>query len=170
MAALVLSQEGLALARRLRAAAPETTSIFGPSCIVGVCGGPPAGPEVEPEPGAAIHESDPSTFATAEPGVSGWTGPLRRIFPELWGRFDAIVAVMPVAIVVRLAGPLAGDKRREPAIVVVDEAGQFAVSVLGGHASGVDDLAERVAAILGAAPVVTTRTSSARSPRHVRGG
>jgi cobalt-precorrin 5A hydrolase len=152
---LVLSHDGLTLARRLRAAWPETTAIFAPSCIVGACGGP-AGTLADPD------GLPTGTFATGEPGVFGWTGPLRRVFPSLWGRFDAIVAVMALGIVVRLAGPLAVDKRRDPAVVVVDDAGRFAISVLGGHGAGANGLAQRVAALLGAAPVVTT-ASEARS-------
>ena len=159
-AVLVLSPAGLALAHRLRAAGPEATAIFGPSCIVGACGGPAEGAETA----AGADEPPPGTFATGEPGVFGFTGPLRKVFPALWSRFDAIVAVMPLANLVRLAGPLAGDKRRDPAVVVVDDAGRFAVSVLGGHGAGADDLAHQVAAILGAAPVVTS--SRGRSVPH----
>src|SRR5438552_6431347 len=140
-AILVLSRSGLVLARRLRAAHPEGTAIFGPSCVVGRCGGDGAG------------EGKTPVFPTDEPGVFGWVGPLRKVFPLFWGEFDAIVAVMALGIVVRLAGPLASDKRRDPAIVVVDDAGRFAVSVLGGHGRDGNDLARVVAATLGAVPV-----------------
>ena len=50
---------------------------------------------------------------------------------------------MALGIVVRLAGPLAVDKRRDPAVVVVDDAGRFAISVLGGHGAGANELAAR---------------------------
>jgi cobalt-precorrin 5A hydrolase len=89
---------------------------------------------------------------------------LRLVFPALWGRFDAIVAVMALGIVVRLAGPLAGDKRRDPAVVVVDDAGRFAISVLGGHGSGANDLARHVAGVLGATPVITTASDARGVP------
>ncbi|AGA25226.1 cobalt-precorrin 5A hydrolase [Singulisphaera acidiphila] len=150
-AILVLTRDGLALARRLRDARPdEGIVIFGPSCVVGACGGPvPSADE------AAIGASSPF-FATAEPGVFGWLGPLRLVFPTIWQRHDSIVAVMALGIVVRLAGPLALDKRRDPAVVVVDDAGRFAISVLGGHGAGANELAYRVAEVLGAQPVVTT--------------
>jgi cobalt-precorrin 5A hydrolase len=168
IAVLVLSSGGLTLARRLRAARPETETpvIFGPSCIVGACGGP--GPDPDPGPAltAESPELPPATFATGEPGVFGWTGPLRKVFPALWDRFDAIVAIMALGIVVRLAGPLACDKRRDPAIVVVDDAGQFAISVLGGHGvrANANALAHQVAGILGATAVVTTASEARRVP------
>jgi cobalt-precorrin 5A hydrolase len=71
---------------------------------------------------------------------------------------------MALGIVVRLAGPLATDKRRDPAVVVVDDAGRFAISVLGGHGSRANELAGEVAAILGAAPVVTTASEARGVP------
>jgi hypothetical protein len=159
-AIVVLSASGLALARRLLAARPDATEIFSPSCIVGACGGPAVG-------AASSSHADtlpPGTFATAEPAVLGFTGPLRKVFPAVWSRCDAIVAVMPVATFVRLAGPLARDKRRDPAVVVVDEAARFAVSTLGGHGTRADDLAHQVAEILGAAPVVTSNPGRSIPP------
>jgi cobalt-precorrin 5A hydrolase len=151
-AILVLSQAGLALARKLRADRTEGTAIFGPSCVVGRCGGPgPSGPA-------------PSTFATDEPGVFGWVGPLRFAFPSIWREHDAIVAVMALGIVVRVAGPLAHDKRRDPAVVAVDDAGRFAISVLGGHGAGANELATWVAGVLQAQPIITTASDAQGVP------
>lgn len=148
-AIIVLSASGLEIARRLREVHPEGTVIFGPSCVVGRCGETPGkGP----------------TFPTGEEGVYGWVGPLRKVFPAFWGEFDAIVGVMALGIVVRLAGPLASDKRGDPAVVVVDDAGRFAVSVLGGHGAGANELTGEVARIIGAIPVVTTASEARRLP------
>jgi cobalt-precorrin 5A hydrolase len=159
-AILVLSPTGLALAQRLFAGRPDATAIFGPSCIVGACGGP----AVAAAPDAPADTLPPGTFAAAEPGTFGFTGPLRKVFPALWSRFEAIVAVMPLANLVHLAGPLAGHKRLGPTVVVVDDAGRFAVSVLDGRGTRADDLAHQVAATLGAVPVVTS--SRGRSVAH----
>ena len=147
---LVLSQSGLALARRLRAAWPDETTIYGPSCVVGAC-------DARAAAGSLV-------FPTAEPGVWGWVGPLRAVFPTFWAESEAIVAVMALGIVVRLAGPLATDKRRDPAVVVVDDAGRFAISVLGGHGAGANELAVDVAALLGATAVVTTASEAQGLP------
>ncbi len=143
-AVVVLTPNGLALARRLQDTLPGAPRIFGPSCVVGPCGGP----------GTA------GTFAAGEPGLFGWVGPLRRVFPGLWEEFDAIIAVMALGIVVRLVGPLAVDKRRDPAVVAVDDAGRFAISVLGGHGAGANELTAQIAEILGALPVVTTASEA----------
>ena len=53
-----------------------------------------------------------------------------------------IVAVAATGIVIRLLAPLLADKRHEPPVLVVDEAGRFVVSLLGGH-RGANALAER---------------------------
>jgi cobalt-precorrin 5A hydrolase len=103
-------------------------------------------------------------FDAEEPGVFGWLGPLRRFLPTIWGEYDAIIAVMALGIVVRLVGPLAADKRRDPAVVVVDEAGRFAISVLGGHGAGANELARAVAEALGAVPVISTASDVHRLP------
>ncbi|MDB5353030.1 MAG: cobalamin biosynthesis protein CbiG [Planctomycetota bacterium] len=157
-AILVLSQSGLNLARGLRAspAWPETV-VFGPSCVVGRCGGGPVGDGQSPS-------NLSKTFPSGEPGVFGWIGPLRLVVPEVWREYDAIVAVMALGIVVRLIGPLAADKRRDPAVVVVDDAGRFAIPVLGGHGAGANDLARRVADLLGATPVITTASDAQGLP------
>jgi cobalt-precorrin 5A hydrolase len=153
-AIIVLTRAGLHLARRLRDGQAESTTIFGPSCVVGAC----SAPGLAPEPAASILP--PRGFATSEPGVFGWLGPLRLFLPGVWERYESIVAIMSLGIMVRLVGPLLRDKRRDPAVVVVDDAGRFAVSVLGGHGQGANSLAKHMAAILDAQPVITTASEA----------
>ncbi|MGS2614962.1 precorrin-3B C(17)-methyltransferase [Micromonospora sp. LZ34] len=81
-----------------------------------------------------------------------------------WSECDAVVAFLATGAVVRVLAPLLGDKRTDPAVVVVDEAARHAVALLGGHAGGANDLAERVGALLDARPVVTTATDTAGLP------
>lgn len=157
-AILVLSRDGLALARRLRDARGGGPSIFGPSCVVGPCGG------TGPADGRVSPALPRGAFATSEPGVFGWNGPLRAFWPGVREGFEAVVGVMALGIVVRIAGPLAGDKRTEPALVAVDEVGRFAIAVLGGHAGGANALAREVATALGATPVITTASDSRGLP------
>jgi cobalt-precorrin 5A hydrolase len=71
---------------------------------------------------------------------------------------------MAVGAVVRLVAPLLEGKRKDPAVVCVDEAGRFAVSVLSGHLGGGNALAEEVAAVLGAQAVVTTASDVLGTP------
>lgn len=81
-----------------------------------------------------------------------------------WAGYDAVVAFLATGAVVRILAPLLGDKRTDPAVVVVDEAARHAIALLGGHAGGGNDLAGRVGALLDADPVVSTATDAAGLP------
>lgn len=77
-----------------------------------------------------------------------------------WADVDAFVLFCATGIAVRVVGPLLADKRTDPAVVCVDDAGRFAVALCGAHERGGNDLARRVAAALGAQPVVTTASEA----------
>ncbi|GGN67935.1 precorrin-3B C(17)-methyltransferase [Streptomyces albiflavescens] len=77
---------------------------------------------------------------------------------------EQVVCFLATGAVVRLVAPLLNDKTSDPGIVCVDEAGRFAVSLVGGHGGGANELAREVGELLGAEPVVTTATDSAGVP------
>jgi cobalt-precorrin 5A hydrolase len=83
---------------------------------------------------------------------------LAAVFAEAFAQGHSLVAIMAAGIVVRQVAPLLQGKDRDPAVVVVDEGGRFAVSLLSGHLGGANLLASRVAAALGGTPVITTAT------------
>ena len=71
---------------------------------------------------------------------------------------DAIVFIGACGIAVRSIAPFVKSKKIDPAVVVVDEQGKFAISLLSGHIGGANELAEEVAEIIHGQPVVTTAT------------
>lgn len=83
-------------------------------------------------------------------------------FSDAFGRafhsYSALVCIMAAGIVVRSLAPLAVSKHLDPAVVVVDEMGRFAISLLSGHWGGANQLAARVADGLGGQAVITTAT------------
>ena len=73
-----------------------------------------------------------------------------------WQGRRALVCIMAAGIVVRTIAPLLADKHRDPAVVVCDEGGRFAIPLVSGHLGGANDLARRVARITGGAAALTT--------------
>lgn len=86
-------------------------------------------------------------------GLADWTA-------AAWRESPALVYVGAAGIAVRAIAPHVRCKAADPAVVVVDEAGTFAVSLLSGHLGGANDLTRRIAALCGAAPVITTATDA----------
>ncbi|GAA1974106.1 precorrin-3B C(17)-methyltransferase [Catenulispora subtropica] len=86
----------------------------------------------------------------------GGAGELRTAFEDC----DAVVAFLAVGAAVRSLAPSLGRKSTDAAVVCVDEALRHAVAVLGGH-HGANELAERVSAVLGCTPVITTASDAA---------
>lgn len=72
--------------------------------------------------------------------------------------------VCACGIAVRAIAPHVRDKATDPAVVCMDDAGRFAVSLLSGHLGGANALAREAAAAVGAVPVVTTATDAAGAP------
>lgn len=71
---------------------------------------------------------------------------------------DALVFIGSCGIAVRAIAPYLKSKLTDPAVIAVDETGAFAVSLLSGHLGGANRLAEKIAAVIGAQPVITTAT------------
>jgi len=109
-------------------------------------------------PGAEVDLILPAKFAGAYPGAQPYNRPLGELCGEWFGRYRALVMVMALGIVFRLLAPLVKDKRTDPAVVVMDEGGQFAVSALSGHLGGANDLARHLQRRLGCRAVITTAT------------
>jgi cobalt-precorrin 5A hydrolase/precorrin-3B C17-methyltransferase len=82
---------------------------------------------------------------------------------QLWPRLDGAVFFLATGATVRLVAPLLADKHTDPGVVCVDEARRFSVALTGGHEGGANALATRVAALLGAQPVITTASDAAGS-------
>jgi cobalt-precorrin 5A hydrolase len=69
---------------------------------------------------------------------------------------DAVVCVMATGIVVRALAPLCKDKQKDPCVLVLDERGEYVISLLSGHIGGGNELARELATKLGAHAVITT--------------
>jgi cobalt-precorrin 5A hydrolase len=94
--------------------------------------------------------------------IEAYEGGLRGLIGRLWPDHAAIIGVMAGGIVVRAIAPHVVSKYDDPAVVVVDDAGRFAVSLLSGHEGGANRLAEQIAAETRGQAVVTTGSEARR--------
>lgn len=74
---------------------------------------------------------------------------------RIFKKYDALVFIMALGIVVRVISKYIESKKTDPAVVALDEKGNFAISVLSGHREA-NGLARKIAECMGAAPVITT--------------
>ncbi len=82
-------------------------------------------------------------------GLAAWTA-------AHFDCYDALVFIGSCGIAVRAIAPHIKSKLYDPAVVVCDEAGRFAVSLLSGHVGGANALTAQIADAIGAIPVITT--------------
>jgi cobalt-precorrin 5A hydrolase len=89
---------------------------------------------------------------------------LADLLPRLFQRVDGLICIMATGIVVRLLGAQLRGKDQDAAVVVCDEKGEFAISLISGHLGGANELAEEVAELLGGRAVITTATDVNQLP------
>ncbi|MEC9281034.1 MAG: cobalt-precorrin 5A hydrolase, partial [Chloroflexota bacterium] len=72
-------------------------------------------------------------FLDEEDNAIAFDLPARPLVQRVFQESDQLVLFMPVGVTVRLLAPCLNHKHRDPAVVCVDDAGQFAVSLVSGH-------------------------------------
>ncbi|MFC8080911.1 precorrin-3B C(17)-methyltransferase [Streptomyces sp. NPDC057307] len=104
-------------------------------------------------------------LATAWPGRTRvYDGPVREAVERAFAECEQLVCFLATGATVRLLAPLLADKATDPGVVCVDEAGRYAVSLLGGHGGGANSLATEIGSVLAATPVITTATDATGVP------
>ena len=72
--------------------------------------------------------------------------------------------IAAAGIVVRAIAPHLKSKDRDPAIIVLDQKGEYVISLLSGHLGGANELTRKVAQLTGGKAVITTATDTAGVP------
>ena len=82
--------------------------------------------------------------------------PLRPVVEQAFAEHSSLVLFLSAGATIRLLAPLLESKQVDPAVVCVDDAGTFCVSLISGHMGGADRLAQEVAGHLNARAVITS--------------
>lgn len=110
-------------------------------------------------PGAQLHVME--RYAADAGGVAiPFADPVRVAVARLFKSVDGLILLVSLGAVVRLLVPLLKDKKEDPGVVVMDEAGRFAIAVLSGHLGGANDLARQAAAAVDGQAVITTASDT----------
>jgi cobalt-precorrin 5A hydrolase/precorrin-3B C17-methyltransferase len=109
-----------------------------------------------PESPAAV---DPLSSASGA-AAPGWSAASAADLLEAeWSRSAAFVAIGACGAITRLIAPRLSHKSTDPAVVVLDPDGRFAIPLVGGHGAGGEALSQQLAALLGGTAVLTGASS-----------
>lgn len=92
----------------------------------------------------------------AEKNIQLFEGTVRLLLPALFKQYKAMILIISLGAVVRMIAPILVDKKKDPGVLVVDDKGQFVISVLSGHIGGANALTNEFAQAIHATPIVTT--------------
>lgn len=76
---------------------------------------------------------------------------------NLFKTSGALICIFSLGAVIRLIAPFIGNKKYDPAVVVIDDKANFVISALSGHLGGANSLATELSTLFrGSIPVITT--------------
>lgn len=150
-AVIVLTDQGLVTGKRIldtfREHKVSSSAIAEPAFLFDT--------QVE-EPELWIHKKCDASQMNREKYIYHTYEHLIEILPDLWREAYLLIFIMATGIVVRQIASLIQRKDCDPAVLVLDEKGQFVISLLSGHLGGANAWTYELADRLGAQPVITT--------------
>lgn len=92
----------------------------------------------------------------AQRNIQLFDGTVRLLLPALFKQYKAMILIISLGAVVRMIATILEDKKTDPGVLVVDDKGQYVISVLSGHIGGANALTNEFAEAIHATPIVTT--------------
>ena len=89
---------------------------------------------------------------------------LSKEIHQQFNKFSGHIFIFSTGIAVRIIAPLLESKIIDPAVVVADDNGNHAISLISGHLGGANALSKKIASIINATPVITTATDTNQLP------
>lgn len=159
-----MSQEARSVSREARSVSRDAHSVSGDTRSISreepvrlTTGAPPPALVAFTPAGAALAARLQAALPASEVFAGG--EPLAAVVGRLFREGRPLVIFAAAGVAVRLVAPHLVDKDQDPPVVAVDDAGRYAICLLGGHRGGGNELARRVAAALGAQPIITTASA-----------
>ena len=105
----------------------------------------------------------PEKIVTENIAAKYYSTSTKDLISDIWSKYDCLIFIMAMGIVNRIIKDHIQDKYTDPAVVVVDEMGRYAISALSGHEGGANSVAEKVALICNGDFVVTTGSEAVKT-------
>ncbi len=83
-------------------------------------------------------------------------GRLEDFIGRIFKKYDIFLFIMATGIVVRVIAKHLDHKSKDPGVLVMDEKGQFVISLLSGHLGRANDMTLLLSNVIRAQPVITT--------------
>jgi cobalt-precorrin 5A hydrolase len=99
----------------------------------------------------------PQKYNDSSNDIQWFEEPTPQIMERLFKTNNALVCIFSLGAVIRLIAPFLGNKKYDPAVVVIDDKANFVISALSGHLGGANSLATDLSSFFeGSRAVITT--------------
>ena len=90
----------------------------------------------------------PQKYYDSSNDIQWFEEPTSQIMERLFKTNSALVCIFSLGAVIRLIAPFLGNKKYDPAVVVIDDKANFVISALSGHLGGANSLATDLSTFL----------------------